>query len=49
LTPLLLNELQHQRQEIAALKTALVEQNAALAARVAQLEAATHRVMVANR
>jgi hypothetical protein len=31
LTPLLLDELQHQRQEIATLKASLREQNAALA------------------
>ena len=31
LTPLLLDELQHQRQEIATLKASLMEQNAALA------------------
>src|SRR5262249_34842049 len=70
LTPLLLNELQHQqqvqaqqRQEletlqaqnarqqegIAALRTALVQQNAALAARVEQLEAASHAATVASR
>jgi len=49
LTPLLLNELQHQQQEIATLKAALVEQNAALAARVEQLEAAAHLATVASR
>ena len=63
LTPMLLNELQHQqqeqaqqRQEIVALKAenktlqaALVEQNAALTARVAQLEAAAHMATAASR
>jgi hypothetical protein len=59
LTPLLLTALQHQQQEIATLKAALVEQNAAfkaalveqnaaLAARVEQLEAA-HMATVASR
>src|SRR5206468_71100 len=46
LTPLLLNELQHQQQEIATLKAALIEQNAALAARVTQLEAAARSAAV---
>jgi len=63
LTPLLLTALQHQQQEITALKAqnahqeqevvtlkaALVEQNAALAARVAQLEAATRLATMASR
>ena len=56
LTPMLLNELQYQQQaqaqqqqEIATLKAALMEQNAALAARIAQLEAVAHPATMANR
>ena len=54
--PMLLNEYQHQQQEIAALKaqnkqlqTTLLQQNAALAARVAQLEASAPTATVARR
>jgi len=56
LIPMLLNEVQHQQQEIAELKAqnerlqaALVQQTAAMAARLERLEAETHAATLANR
>jgi hypothetical protein len=55
LIPLLLNEVQHQQQELAALKArnerlqaTLATQQEALAARLERLEAAGARTMVAQ-
>jgi hypothetical protein len=56
LIPMLLNEVQHQQQELVELKAqnarlqaALVQQQATLAARLEQLEAAARAATVANR